>query len=140
VPRRQRDGSLRLYSRLSRPEPLLFLSSSSSIVLTRLRAARSRPTTSQKMYEPGPLDLHPGTLTTRPERRTKPGHARSILLHRHTPINKSELSRMLNRIIRVTACPIFEARNEDLTGGWKKLHNEELHNLYSSPSIIRMLD
>jgi hypothetical protein len=23
-------------------------------------------------------------------------------------------------------------------GGWKKLHNEEFHNLYSSPSIIRM--
>jgi hypothetical protein len=23
-------------------------------------------------------------------------------------------------------------------GGWRKLHNEELHNLYSSPSIIRM--
>jgi hypothetical protein len=24
-------------------------------------------------------------------------------------------------------------------GGWKKLHNEELHDLYSSPSIIRMI-
>jgi hypothetical protein len=24
-------------------------------------------------------------------------------------------------------------------GGWRKLHNEELHNLYSSPSIIRMM-
>jgi hypothetical protein len=24
-------------------------------------------------------------------------------------------------------------------GGWKKLHNEELHNLYSSPSIIRII-
>jgi hypothetical protein len=23
-------------------------------------------------------------------------------------------------------------------GGWRKLHNEELHNFYSSPSIIRM--
>jgi hypothetical protein len=23
--------------------------------------------------------------------------------------------------------------------GWRKLHNEELHNLYSSPSIIRMM-
>jgi hypothetical protein len=23
-----------------------------------------------------------------------------------------------------------------VTGGWRKLHNEELHNLYSSPSII----
>jgi hypothetical protein len=35
MPRRQHDGSLRPYSRLSRPEPLLFLPSSSSIVLER---------------------------------------------------------------------------------------------------------
>jgi hypothetical protein len=26
-----------------------------------------------------------------------------------------------------------------VTGGWRKLHNEELHKLYSSPSIIRMI-
>jgi hypothetical protein len=26
-----------------------------------------------------------------------------------------------------------------VTGGWRKLHNEELHNLYLSPSIIRMI-
>jgi hypothetical protein len=26
-----------------------------------------------------------------------------------------------------------------VTGGWRKLHNEELHNLFSSPSIIRIL-
>jgi hypothetical protein len=29
-------------------------------------------------------------------------------------------------------------RNE-VTRDWRKLHNEELHNLYSSPSIIRMI-
>jgi hypothetical protein len=74
VPRGQRDGSLRPYSRLSRPEPLLFLSSSSSAVLTRLSGPHSRPTTSQKNLvapgmEPGPLDLYPGTLTTRLQRR-----------------------------------------------------------------------
>jgi hypothetical protein len=27
---------------------------------------------------------------------------------------------------------------EEVTGGWRKLHNEELHYLYSSPSIIRI--
>jgi hypothetical protein len=27
----------------------------------------------------------------------------------------------------------------EVTGGWRKLHNEELHNLYSSPSMIRMI-
>jgi hypothetical protein len=26
-----------------------------------------------------------------------------------------------------------------VTGGWRKLHNEELHNLYCSPSIIRTI-
>jgi hypothetical protein len=26
-----------------------------------------------------------------------------------------------------------------VTAGWRELHNEELHNLYSSPSIIRMI-
>jgi hypothetical protein len=27
-----------------------------------------------------------------------------------------------------------------VTGSWRKLHSEELHNLYSSPSIIRMIE
>jgi hypothetical protein len=30
-------------------------------------------------------------------------------------------------------------RKNEVTGGWRKLHNEELHSLYSSPSIIRMI-
>jgi hypothetical protein len=34
---------------------------------------------------------------------------------------------------------IFGLKSDDVTGGWGKLHNEELHNLYSSPSIIRMM-
>jgi hypothetical protein len=25
-----------------------------------------------------------------------------------------------------------------VTGGWRKLHTEELHNMYSSPSVIKM--
>jgi hypothetical protein len=28
-------------------------------------------------------------------------------------------------------------KEEEVTGVWRKLHNEELHNLYSSPNIIR---
>jgi hypothetical protein len=32
---------------------------------------------------------------------------------------------------------IFGPKRDEVTGGWRKLHNEELHNLYSSPSIIR---
>jgi hypothetical protein len=37
-------------AKFSRPEPLLFLPSSSSVVLTRLSGPRSRPTTSQKIW------------------------------------------------------------------------------------------
>jgi hypothetical protein len=45
-----RDGSLRPYSLISRPEPLLFLPSSSSVVLTRLSGPRSGTTTSQEIW------------------------------------------------------------------------------------------
>jgi hypothetical protein len=38
-----------------------------------------------------------------------------------------------NRVLR----RIFGSRRDEVKGGWRKLHNEELHNLYSSPSIIR---
>jgi hypothetical protein len=34
---------------------------------------------------------------------------------------------------------IFGPKGNVVTGGWRKLHNEELHNLYSSPSIIRII-
>jgi hypothetical protein len=34
---------------------------------------------------------------------------------------------------------IFGPKRDEVTGGWRKLHNEELHNLYSSPNIIRMI-
>jgi hypothetical protein len=34
---------------------------------------------------------------------------------------------------------IFGPKMDGATGGWRKLHNEELHNLYPSPSIIRII-
>jgi hypothetical protein len=34
---------------------------------------------------------------------------------------------------------IFGPKRDEETGGWRKLHNEELHKLYSSPSIIRII-
>jgi hypothetical protein len=40
-----------------------------------------------------------------------------------------------NRLLR----RILGPKKDEVTGGWRKLHNEELHNLYSSPSIIRMI-
>jgi hypothetical protein len=37
-----------------------------------------------------------------------------------------------NRVLR----KIFGLKRNKVTGEWKKLHNEELHNLYSSPNVI----
>jgi hypothetical protein len=35
---------------------------------------------------------------------------------------------------------IFEPKRDEVTGDWRKLHNEELHNLYSSSNIIIMIN
>jgi hypothetical protein len=40
-----------------------------------------------------------------------------------------------NRVLR----RIFGPKRDEVTGDLRKLHNEELHNLYSSPNIIRMI-
>jgi hypothetical protein len=40
-----------------------------------------------------------------------------------------------NRVLR----RIFGPKSDEVTGGWRKLHNEELHGLYSSPSIITVI-
>jgi hypothetical protein len=34
---------------------------------------------------------------------------------------------------------IFGPKRDEVTGEWRKLHNEELRDLYSSPSIIRII-
>jgi hypothetical protein len=41
-----------------------------------------------------------------------------------------------NRVLRRR---IFGPKRDEVTGVWRKLRNEELHNLYSSPSAIRMI-
>jgi hypothetical protein len=40
-----------------------------------------------------------------------------------------------NRVLR----RIFGPKRDEIIGGWRKLHNEELNNLYSSPNIIRTI-
>jgi hypothetical protein len=40
-----------------------------------------------------------------------------------------------NRVLR----GIFGPKRDEVTGEWRKVHNEELHDLYSSPSIIRII-
>ena len=39
-----------------------------------------------------------------------------------------------NRVLR----RIFGLRRDDVTGEWRKLHNEKLNDLHSSPNIIRV--
>jgi hypothetical protein len=39
-----------------------------------------------------------------------------------------------NRVLRIISGP---KRDED--GSWRKLHNDELHSLYSSPNIVRVI-
>ena len=34
---------------------------------------------------------------------------------------------------------IFGPRRDEVTGDWRRLHNEELNDLYSSPNIIRVI-
>jgi hypothetical protein len=34
---------------------------------------------------------------------------------------------------------IFGPKREEVAGDWRRLHNEELHNLYASPNIIRVI-
>jgi hypothetical protein len=41
-----------------------------------------------------------------------------------------------NRMLR----RIFGPKREEVLGGWKRLHNEEIHNLYASPNIISKED
>jgi hypothetical protein len=40
-----------------------------------------------------------------------------------------------NKVLR----RIFGPKRDEVTGEWRKLHNEELHDLYSPPSIIRII-
>jgi hypothetical protein len=40
-----------------------------------------------------------------------------------------------NRVLKI----IFGPQRDEVTGGWRTLYNEELHNLYSSSNIIGMI-
>jgi hypothetical protein len=37
-----------------------------------------------------------------------------------------------NRVLWIIVGP----KGDEVTGGWRKLHNEELHNMYSSPDFV----
>jgi hypothetical protein len=50
-------------------------------------------------------------------------------------MDEYKLKAFENRVLK----SIFGPKRDEAIGGWRKLLNEELHNLYSSPSIIRMI-
>jgi hypothetical protein len=47
----------------------------------------------------------------------------------------SSIRFQFNRVLRTILGP----KRDEVTGQWRKLHSEELHNLYSSPDIIRQV-
>jgi len=48
---------------------------------------------------------------------------------------ESKLRVLENRVLRI----IFGPRRDEVTGEWRRLHNEELNDLYSSPNILRVI-
>jgi hypothetical protein len=46
------------------------------------------------------------------------------------------LTVLQNRVLR----KIFRPKREKVAGGWKSLYKEELHNLYASSDVIRMIN
>jgi hypothetical protein len=64
-----------------------------------------------------------------------------VVLYRYEKLSltlkeEDELRVFENRVLR----RIFGPKRDRVTGGWRKLHNEELHNLCSSLSIIRIIE
>jgi hypothetical protein len=47
---------------------------------------------------------------------------------------ESKLRVFENRVLR-----IFGPKRDEVTGEWRKLHNKQLHDLYSSPTIVRVI-
>jgi hypothetical protein len=43
------------------------------------------------------------------------------------------------RVLENRVLSRFEPKRDEVMGEWRQLHNEELHDLYSSPSIIRII-
>jgi hypothetical protein len=41
----------------------------------------------------------------------------------------------VNRVLRI----IFGPKREEVARGWRRLHNDELHNLYASTNIVRVM-
>jgi hypothetical protein len=60
-----------------------------------------------------------------------------VVLYECEALREQHRVRVLeNRVLR----GIFGPERDEVTGGWRKLRNEELRDLYSSPSIIKIIN
>jgi hypothetical protein len=59
----------------------------------------------------------------------------SVVLYGCETYEEHRLRVYENKVLR----RMYGTKRDDVTGEWRKLHNEELHDLYSSPSMIRMI-
>jgi hypothetical protein len=50
-------------------------------------------------------------------------------------MGQTEIEMFENRVLRT----IFGPKREEVAEGWRRLHNEELHNLYALPHIVRVI-
>jgi hypothetical protein len=64
-----------------------------------------------------------------------PFHLRREHYENVSIVEKHRLTVFENRVLR----RIIGPKIDGVTGGWRKLHNEHLHNLYSLTSIIRLI-
>jgi hypothetical protein len=48
---------------------------------------------------------------------------------------RAQMRALENRVLK----RIFGPKRDEVTGGWRRLYNEELHNLYSSPNMMRVV-
>jgi hypothetical protein len=49
--------------------------------------------------------------------------------------DKRRLEVLGNMLLKIT----YDTAREEVTGGWRKLHNEELHDVYSSSNVITVM-
>jgi hypothetical protein len=77
--------------------------------------------------------------STYPLPHTSSWHSAELVKHRDnfafTFFLLNKLPEIRNRVLR----GIFGPKRDEVMGEWRKSHNKELHDLYSSPSIIRII-
>jgi hypothetical protein len=79
------------------------------------------------------VSAHPSGRVGRSSRQVGSTHNEKFALRKRCLENSLRVSE--NRVQR----RIFGPKGEEVVGGWRKLYNEELHNLYCSPNIIRLI-